>query len=87
MRVVHRVGLGGPVPVPALGYALDSEGRPATDPKAVLKGGGTVLPLGGPKGSGLAALVDVLAGVLSGAGFAGPVADQRHRRLVRRASR
>lgn len=63
-------------PIPQ-GYALDATGRPTTDPAAVLDGG-VVLPIGGPKGSGLAILVDVLAGVLSGAGFAGSVADQYH---------
>lgn len=60
------------------GYALDAEGRPTTDPHAVLDGGGTVLPVGGAKGSGLAVLVDVLAGALSGAAFAGSVGDQYH---------
>ena len=34
-----------------LGYALDAQGRPTTDPKAAL--GGVVLPIGGYKGSGL----------------------------------
>src|SRR5882757_7025735 len=57
-----------------LGYALDGEGRPTTDPTAAL--GGVVLPIGGYKGSGLAMLMDVLGGVISGAGFAGQVADQ-----------
>jgi LDH2 family malate/lactate/ureidoglycolate dehydrogenase len=57
-----------------LGYALDSEGRPTTDPKAAL--GGVVLPIGGYKGSGLSMLMDILGGVISGAGFAGSVGDQ-----------
>jgi LDH2 family malate/lactate/ureidoglycolate dehydrogenase len=57
-----------------LGYALDAEGRPTTDPKAAL--GGVVLPVGGYKGSGLSMLMDILGGVISGAGFAGGVADQ-----------
>ena len=35
-------------PIP-LGYALDAEGKPTTDPKAALAGG-VVLPIGGPKG-------------------------------------
>ncbi len=59
--------------IPA-GYALDAEGRPTTDPVAALKG--VVLPLGGPKGSGLAMLMDIFGGVLSGAAFAGDVGDQ-----------
>jgi len=35
-----------------------------------------VLPMGGPKGSGLSMLMDILGGVLSGAAFAGDVGDQ-----------
>jgi LDH2 family malate/lactate/ureidoglycolate dehydrogenase len=57
-----------------LGYALDGEGRPTTDPTEALKG--VVLPIGGHKGSGLAMLMDIFGGVLSGAAFAGDVADQ-----------
>jgi LDH2 family malate/lactate/ureidoglycolate dehydrogenase len=56
------------------GYALDAEGRATTDPAEALKG--VVLPIGGPKGSGLALLMDVFCGVLSGAAFAGDVGDQ-----------
>ncbi|KAF2162502.1 hypothetical protein M409DRAFT_69086 [Zasmidium cellare ATCC 36951] len=50
------------------GGAVDEEGQATTDPVAALKG--LVLPIGGPKGSGLAMLMDIMAGVLSGAGFA-----------------
>ena len=57
-----------------LGYALDADGRPTTDPTAAL--GGVVLPIGGYKGSGLAMLMDIFGGVLSGAGYGGGVADQ-----------
>jgi LDH2 family malate/lactate/ureidoglycolate dehydrogenase len=56
------------------GYALDAEGRPTTDPAAALAG--VVLPIGGPKGSGLSMLMDILGGVLTGAAFAGAVGDQ-----------
>jgi LDH2 family malate/lactate/ureidoglycolate dehydrogenase len=35
-----------------------------------------VLPIGGYKGSGLSMLMDILGGLISGAGFAGGVADQ-----------
>jgi LDH2 family malate/lactate/ureidoglycolate dehydrogenase len=49
------------------GWALDGDGQPTTDPQAALAG--TVLPLAGPKGSGLAMMIDVLAGVLTGARF------------------
>jgi LDH2 family malate/lactate/ureidoglycolate dehydrogenase len=57
-----------------IGYALDAQGQPTTDPKAAL--GGVVLPIGGYKGSGLSMLMDIFGGVISGAGFAGTVADQ-----------
>jgi len=56
------------------GYALDAEGRMTTDPTAALQG--VVLPVGGPKGSGLSMLMDILCGVLSGAAFGGDVGDQ-----------
>ncbi|KAI5917159.1 Malate/L-lactate dehydrogenase [Camillea tinctor] len=52
-------------------WALDSGGRPTDDPDAAL--GGVMLPMGGPKGSGLAIMMDVFSGVLSGSAFAGHV--------------
>jgi len=58
-----------------VGYALDAQGRPTTDPKAALDGG-VVLPIGGPKGSALSMLMDILGGVLSGAAYAGDVGNQ-----------
>jgi LDH2 family malate/lactate/ureidoglycolate dehydrogenase len=53
-------------PIPA-GWAIDRQGNPTTDAQAALEG--AVLPFGGPKGSGLAVAIDVLCGVLTGAGF------------------
>ena len=58
-----------------LGYALDAKGRPTTDPNAALDGG-VMQPIGGPKGSGLSMLMDVLCGVITGAGCAGDVGNQ-----------
>jgi ureidoglycolate dehydrogenase (NAD+) len=52
--------------IPAI-WATDRDGRPTTDPKAALDG--FLLPVGGYKGYGLALMVDLLAGVLSGAAF------------------
>jgi len=52
-------------PIP-LGWALDPDGNPTTDPQLGLKG--LVLPMAGHKGYGLAMVVDLLAGLLSGAG-------------------
>ena len=57
-----------------LGYALDSAGSPTTDPHAALEG--VVLPIGGPKGSGLSMFMDIFGGVFTGAAFAGGVGDQ-----------
>lgn len=45
-------------------WAIDQDGRPTTDPAAALKG--ALLPIAGPKGSGLSFFVDVLTGGLSG---------------------
>ncbi|WDZ76225.1 Ldh family oxidoreductase [Ensifer adhaerens] len=55
------------------GWALDEQGKPTTDPDAALKG--IVLPLGGPKGSGLSLLMEAMAGVASGAAFGGEVGN------------
>ena len=60
-------------PIP-LGWAIDRNGAPTTDPNAMIDGGAQ-LPLGsdrergGHKGYGLAVMVDVLSAVLSGANW------------------
>ena len=68
-------------PLP-LGWATDETGEPTTDAASVLDNflklaGGGLLPLGGAgelfsgyKGYGMALMVDILAGVLPGAGYA-----------------
>ena len=48
-------------------WALDADGRPTTDPNEGLKG--SIAPLGGYKGAGLALLVEVLAAGLVGANW------------------
>lgn len=58
-----------------IGYALDKNGQPTTDPNAALDGG-VVLPIGGPKGSGISMLMDVMSGVISGAAYGGDVRNQ-----------
>ena len=58
-----------------LGYALDADGKPTTDPKAALAGG-VVLPIGEHKGSGISMFMDIFGGVISGANFGGEVGDQ-----------
>lgn len=52
--------------IPA-GWAFDETGTVTTDPADALKG--TLMPIGGPKGYGLALMVDVLAGMLSGSHY------------------
>lgn len=48
-------------------WATDKDGLPTTDPNAALEG--FLLPIGGHKGYGLALIVDLFAGLLSGAAF------------------
>ncbi|KAF0676942.1 Ldh family oxidoreductase [Profundibacterium mesophilum] len=48
------------------GLVIDREGAPVTDPFRAQAG--TLLPAAGPKGFGLALMVEILAGVLTGAG-------------------
>ncbi|GBQ97049.1 malate/L-lactate dehydrogenase [Acetobacter nitrogenifigens DSM 23921 = NBRC 105050] len=48
-------------------WATDQQGRPTTDPNEALNG--FLLPIGGHKGYGMALVVDLLAGLLSGAAY------------------
>ena len=54
------------------GWVIGSDGRPTNDPRQ-LRQGGALLPLGGPeggyKGTGLAVMVEILCGLLTGLGF------------------
>ena len=56
-----------------LGVALDKFGKPTTDAKKALQG--VQLPIAGFRGSGLAWMVDILSGVLTGGNHAGRVKD------------
>ncbi len=47
-----------------LGWALDAQGNPTTDPKAALEG--TMLPIGEAKGTALALMVEILAAAFTG---------------------
>lgn len=62
-----------------LGWALDQNGLPTQDPRAGLAG--LLVPIGGPKGFGLAMVMDVLSGALSagsvGLDLSGPRPDDR----------
>lgn len=55
------------------GWMIDRQGRPLTDPKRA--GEGFLLPIGGPKGYGLALIFGLLAGTLNGAAFGKDVID------------
>lgn len=50
-----------------LGWALDKNGKPTTDPKAAWEG--SVLPFGDYKGYGIALMIDLMAGAMAGALF------------------
>ena len=56
-----------------VGVALDKFGRPTTNAKKALQG--VQLPIANFKGSGLAWMVDILSGVLTGGNHAGRVKD------------
>ncbi|MBA2446779.1 MAG: Ldh family oxidoreductase [Chloroflexi bacterium] len=57
-----------------LGWIVDAEGKPTTDPDDFWRGG-ALLPLGGApetgsyKGYGLSVMIDIFCGILSGLGF------------------
>ena len=48
-------------------WAIDSNGRPTTDPQAAIEG--FILPMAGHKGYVMGVMVDILSGVLSGSSF------------------
>jgi len=67
-KVALAVARGKEVPP---GWIIDAEGKPTTDPRK-LRQGGALLPLGGAegyKGYGLAAIVEIFSGLLTGLGF------------------
>lgn len=49
------------------GWALDINGNSTTDPVEAIKG--FILPMAGPKGYALALIIDLISGMLSGAGY------------------
>jgi LDH2 family malate/lactate/ureidoglycolate dehydrogenase len=58
-KIIYSAQVGKPIPQ---GWAVNVDGRPTTDPAAALAG--AVLPFAGPKGSGLAMMIDLLCGGL-----------------------
>jgi uncharacterized oxidoreductase len=54
-----------------IGWIVDKDGRPTTDPNAYYAGG-AILPVGGDqghKGYGLSFMIEILSGILTGLGF------------------
>lgn len=68
IRVAAKTGKKIPI-----GVALDKFGKSTTDAKKALLG--VQLPLGGFRGSGLAWMVDILSGVMTGSNHGGKVKD------------
>jgi (2R)-3-sulfolactate dehydrogenase (NADP+) len=63
-KIVAAKAKGDPIPP---GWAVDDHGQPTTDASAALAG--TLLPVGGAKGSALALMVEILCGALAGSQF------------------
>jgi L-2-hydroxycarboxylate dehydrogenase (NAD+) len=71
--ILHRLKRDEPLPD---GVALDTDGQPTTDPEAALEG--SIRPIAGPKGSGLAVAVELLAGGFVGASMGREVTGTYH---------
>jgi LDH2 family malate/lactate/ureidoglycolate dehydrogenase len=63
MNRIFKASLNAEATIPA-GWAMDSQGVPTTSTDAAIRG--MPMPLGGYKGTGLAMLVEILCGVISG---------------------
>jgi (2R)-3-sulfolactate dehydrogenase (NADP+) len=63
-KIMLHAKEGKPIP---LGWAVDKDGNPTTDPKAALTG--SLAPIGGVKGATLALMVEILSVALTGAAF------------------
>jgi LDH2 family malate/lactate/ureidoglycolate dehydrogenase len=60
-KIMAAKAEGKPIP---LGWAIDAEGNPTTDPAKAWEG--SLLPVGGPKGFGLGLVVETLSALLTG---------------------
>lgn len=63
-NIIEANRVGQPIP---MGWAIDASGHPTTNAQEALQG--AILPMAGPKGYALALIVEILSGVLTGAGF------------------
>lgn len=64
-----------------IGWAMDRDGNDTTDANMAIdayKNGVGILPMAGHKGMGISMIIDVLAGLLSGARFSYEVSDMFH---------
>ena len=73
---IFKANINGEATIPA-GWAMDRAGVPTTDTQTALQG--LLMPLGGYKGYGLAMMVELLTGVLSGGAFSTQVGSMRFR--------
>jgi LDH2 family malate/lactate/ureidoglycolate dehydrogenase len=69
-KIIIAAKNGQPIP---LGWARNKFGEDTTDAEAALEG--SVLPFGGPKGSAIATMIEVLTGILAGSCFAAKMND------------
>lgn len=69
-KIISAAQAGEPIPE---GWAVDADGAPTTDADAALAG--SVLPFGGPKGYGIAVMVEVMAAMFSGADSGPEIGD------------
>ena len=70
-RVMYAAKNGQEIP---LGWGMDRDGQPTTDPAAILNGG-WLNHIGGYKGFGLTVMLDMLAGALSGGKMLGEMTN------------
>jgi ureidoglycolate dehydrogenase (NAD+) len=61
-KILHARELGNKVP---MDWGVDEKGNPSTNPHQIVH----LLPMGGAKGYGLAMVVDILSGILTGSAF------------------
>jgi LDH2 family malate/lactate/ureidoglycolate dehydrogenase len=76
MGKIYKANIMGETEIPS-GWAMDAEGNPTTSTQAALSG--SLMPLGGYKGSGLAMMVEILCGVLSGGAISTQLGGLRNR--------
>lgn len=69
-KVMNAKKTGQPIPPD---WALDAEGNPTTDPEAALAG--SMMPIGGAKGTSLALMVEILAAVMTASNLSAEAAS------------